>query len=526
MKGRIKISVSSDMMEAIGMIVEGEEEITQELVREKLEEHGIKAGLCKEGIEGLVACKSYQDSFVLAKGRKSGMLNEGHYDFYFDTEPKEYRPQIRTDGSVDYSIRRELVKAGDKIAQYYPPSNGYFGYTVYATVIAPVAPKETIIDCGMGVEVRDHVYYATANGEVILKKDTLSVYEQQVIDKDAGNATGVIQYNGSIYVKGDVLSGVTMIADGNIKVDGVVEGANIEAGGDIIIKYGIHGDHRADIKAKGSLYTSFIEEAKVQTGENVYFASIINSDVYAGENIESKTAIGRIVGGAVVAGRSIIVENAGNDAEIVTKLCIENHQNKSLPCCKIQIENKFYPGVELRISDSVYMGRMRKIGEYHRVCGVIQHYPVGEFDEEYYQMIEREKEKAVRKTILLVDDEPMILKTFYGFLKDEYNVSAVNSAKDAFNYLDKHIPDLILLDFNMPNMNGGEMLERMRKLTWKKYCNVPVIFVSAVTDRALILKCLMLYPQGYLMKPISKDNLLLAVKNFFEKPEEESVQVV
>lgn len=526
MKGRIKINVSSDMMEAIGMIIEGEEEITQELVREKLEEHGIKAGLCKEGIEGLAVCKSHEESFVLAKGRKSGMLNEGHYDFYFDAAPKEYKPQIREDGSVDYSVQRVFVKEGDKIAQYYPPSNGYFGYTVYATVIAPVPSKETIIECGMGVEVKDHIYYATTNGEVTLKKDTLSVFNQLVIDGDAGNATGVIRYDGNIYVKGDVLSGVTMIADGNIKVDGVVEGANMEAGGDIVIKYGIHGDKRADIKANGSVYTSFIEEAKVQTGENIYFSSIINSHVYARESICSQSGMGRIVGGVAIAGNSIVVGNAGNDAEMVTKLCIENQQNKSLPCCKIQIENKFYPGVELRISDSVYMGKMRKIGEYHRVCGVIQHYPVGEFDEEYYQMMEWEKEKTVRKTILLVDDEPMILKTFYGFLKDEYNVSAVNSAKDAFNYLEKHIPDLILLDFNMPNMNGGEMLERMRKLTWKKYCNVPVIFVSAVTDRALILKCLMLYPQGYLMKPIRKDDLLLAVKNFFEKPEEESVQVV
>lgn len=526
MKGRIKISVSSDMMEAIGMIIEGEEEITQELVREKLEEHGIKAGLCKEGIEGLAGCKFHEESFVLAKGRKSGMLNEGHYDFYFDAAPKEYKPQIREDGSVDYSVQRVFVKEGDKIAQYYPPSNGYFGYTVYATVIAPVPSKETIIECGMGVEVKDHIYYATTNGEVTLNKDTLSVFNQLVIDGDAGNATGVIRYDGNIYVKGDVLSGVTMIADGNIKVDGVVEGANMEAGGDIVIKYGIHGDKRADIKANGSVYTSFIEEAKVQTGENIYFSSIINSHVYARESICSQSGMGRIVGGVAIAGNSIVVGNAGNDAEMVTKLCIENRQNKSLPCCKIQIENKFYPGVELRISDSVYMGKMRKIGEYHRVCGVIQHYPVGEFDEEYYQMIEWEKEKTVRKTILLVDDEPMILKTFYGFLKDEYNVSAVNSAKDAFNYLEKHIPDLILLDFNMPNMNGGEMLEQMRKLTWKKYCNVPVIFVSALTDRALILKCLMLYPQGYLMKPIRKDDLLLAVKNFFEKPEEESVQVV
>lgn len=525
MKGRIQITVSSDMMEAVGMIVEGgEEEITLELINEKLEEKGIKAGLQKEGMEGLATCENYQVPYVLAKGRKSGMLNEGHYDFYFDATEKEYRPQIRPDGSVDYSIQRELVQAGDKIAQYFPPSNGYFGYTVYATVIAPVAPKETIIDCGIGVEVRDHVYYATVSGEVTMKNDTLNVYEQLVIDKDAGNATGVIQYNGSIYVKGDVLSGVTMIADGNIKVDGVVEGANIEAGGDIVIKYGIHGAHRADIKAKGSLYTSFIEEAKVQTGENIYFASIINSNVYARECIESKTAIGRIVGGVAIAGNSIIVENAGNEAEISTKLCIENHQDRNLPCCKIQIENKFYPGVELRINDAKYLGRTRNTGEYHRIAGIIQRFNLGDFNEKDYLV--SEEEICAKKTILLVDDEPMILKTFYGFLKDDYNVSAVNSAKDAFNFLEKKNPDLILLDFNMPNMNGGEMLEQMRKLTWKKYCNVPVIFVSAVTDRALILKCLMLYPQGYLMKPISKDNLLLAVKNFFEKPEEESVQVV
>ena len=53
MKGRIQITVSSDMMEAVGMIVEGgEEEITLELINEKLEEKGIKAGLQQEGMEG------------------------------------------------------------------------------------------------------------------------------------------------------------------------------------------------------------------------------------------------------------------------------------------------------------------------------------------------------------------------------------------------------------------------------------------------------------------------------------------
>lgn len=123
------------------------------------------------------------------------------------------------------------------------------------------------------------------------------------------------------------------------------------------------------------------------------------------------------------------------------------------------------------------------------------------------------KYKKTRPRVLLVDDEPIILKTFFGFLSGKYEVAAVNSARDAFAYMKNTIPDLILLDYRMPSMTGGEMLEIMR--TMPELSSIPVYFVTSVVDRAVILKCLSLYPQGYLLKPLGKDELLEVVDGFF-----------
>lgn len=59
-------------------------------------------------------------------------------------------------------------------------------------------------------------------------------------------------------------------------------------------------------------------------------------------------------------------------------------------------------------------------------------------------------------TILLVDDEPLILKTFYSYLCKHYHVLAVTSAGDAFALMENTLPDLILLDYMMPHMDGGK----------------------------------------------------------------------
>ena len=111
-----------------------------------------------------------------------------------------------------------------------------------------------------------------------------------------------------------------------------------------------------------------------------------------------------------------------------------------------------------------------------------------------------------KKHILIVDDDKNMLKMLRWFLCEEYDVTMVDSGKLALEAVLKHTPDLILLDYMMPLFDGPHVLEIIRKREESK--NVPVLFLTSVTDRDKILECLSLNPQGYLIKPISRSELL------------------
>ncbi len=114
-----------------------------------------------------------------------------------------------------------------------------------------------------------------------------------------------------------------------------------------------------------------------------------------------------------------------------------------------------------------------------------------------------------KKHILIVDDDKNMLKMLHLFLRDEYDVTMVDSGKLALEAVIKHTPDLILLDYMMPLFDGPHVLEIIRKREESR--NVPVLFLTSVTDKEKILECLSLNPQGYLIKPISRSELLQRV---------------
>ena len=69
----------------------------------------------------------------------------------------------------------------------------------------------------------------------------------------------------------------------------------------------------------------------------------------------------------------------------------------------------------------------------------------------------------MKKIILIVDDDRLTLSTAQKLLGSEYKVVAVNSGKQAFKYLERHMPDLILLDINMPEIDGFEVMAKLQK---------------------------------------------------------------
>ncbi|HCJ07831.1 MAG TPA: hypothetical protein DHV96_05550 [Lachnospiraceae bacterium] len=117
-----------------------------------------------------------------------------------------------------------------------------------------------------------------------------------------------------------------------------------------------------------------------------------------------------------------------------------------------------------------------------------------------------------RKHVLIIDDDPTMLKLIKEYLHNNYQVATAISGKIAYKFLEMKKTDLILLDYEMPVENGPQILEKLRKNNLVN--GVPVLFLTGITDRDKIKKALQMKPQGYLLKPIDKEKLLGTIEKY------------
>ncbi len=122
------------------------------------------------------------------------------------------------------------------------------------------------------------------------------------------------------------------------------------------------------------------------------------------------------------------------------------------------------------------------------------------------------KELLSGKSILVVDDDELIMEHITDLLSPYVEVHQAHDGKEGISQAQKHVPDLILSDVEMPNMNGLEMYE---KLTGELITsNIPLLFLSAKTDDNVRLKGLSIGAIDYIAKPFADDELLVKICNF------------
>ena len=136
---------------------------------------------------------------------------------------------------------------------------------------------------------------------------------------------------------------------------------------------------------------------------------------------------------------------------------------------------------------------------------------VYENDENQSAFREYESENTFkRKHILVVDDDAEQLLLIKEQLEEFYDVTMVKSGQQAIKFLAKKIPDLILLDYLMPDEDGPSFLTRMREI--ENFANIPVVFLTGMTEKGTILHTLVeLKPQGYVIKPVKKSELVAKI---------------
>ena len=107
--------------------------------------------------------------------------------------------------------------------------------------------------------------------------------------------------------------------------------------------------------------------------------------------------------------------------------------------------------------------------------------------------------------ILAVDDSPVILKSVWSILKDEYKVLTLPKPTEITKILDKQTPDLFLLDYMMPELNGFDLIPIIRN--YSKHKDTPIIFLTSEGSIDNVTSALALGASDYIVKPFKPETL-------------------
>ena len=118
------------------------------------------------------------------------------------------------------------------------------------------------------------------------------------------------------------------------------------------------------------------------------------------------------------------------------------------------------------------------------------------------------------KSILIVDDDATALRSMKSLLSTKYKILVANSGMNAITILAKNKVDLILLDFEMPIVNGPKVLEMIR--SDPNTANIPVMFLTAKGDKRSIMEVLRFKPEKYLLKTMLPKDILDSIDEFFK----------
>lgn len=353
-KEAFRIVFSPDDMEVYLVIEDPEKVFTEEEILQALWNNKVRKGIQRKEISRIVDGTNEEPSVLVASGQPPRPGKDGWYEYFFRVNVNR-KPKVLEDGSVDYQNIEwfETVKAGDKLAFYHPAEDGVDGYTVKGKVLPAIKGREQGILLGFGfvLEPDQRTYISAVDGWADQHDNKLEISSMLVIDEDTTLATGNIVFNGSVHVKGSVGSQTEIKAEGDVLVDGFVEAASIEAGGNVVLRQGMNGTGNGRVKAGGDVMGRFFEAVQVYAGGNIQANYCLNCDLYAENTIEITRANGTMVGGTAYAERGIIAQNVGNRVGMATYLRVGLDQKNLDELHKLN-ENIRNVSEELRIIEN------------------------------------------------------------------------------------------------------------------------------------------------------------------------------
>ncbi len=297
--------------------------LTLEEVIEALSKQGVIYGINKTNLDTIVKYPVYNEMICVAEGSPPENGQNGKIEFFFDIK-REMKPTILDDGRVDFRELNliESVVEGQTLCTLVPPIPGKSGRTVNGTDIPAMDGKPATLPKGRNVVVSADgtSLIAGISGQVSYLDGKVNIFATYEVQADVDNSTGNINFVGNVSIRGNVLSGFVVEAGGNVEVWGVVEGAVIKAGGDIILRRGMQGMGKGILVSGGDIIARYIENSNAEARNNIKSEAIMHSNIKCGNKLELSGRKGLLVGGTCKVGKEITAKVIGSHMATVTDI--------------------------------------------------------------------------------------------------------------------------------------------------------------------------------------------------------------
>ncbi len=263
---------------------------------------------------------------VIAKGTEPIAGKDGWFE-YAREETKSIGTSLEND-RIDFKERgtHPMVSPGEIIGKIHPPEEGIAGEDVYGRKTPPPGGKSFEVKPGLHVApMPDGITYkALATGMVTLEKGELSVVDVLETKGDVDYSTGNIRLEkGSAHITGSIREGFAVEVPGHILVKESIEGAEVNAGGDIDVGGGIIMAGKGHLKAGNNITAQFAANSRIDCGDSLTIAhELSNCLVRCKGPITATSGKGVIQGGSIASATGIEANELGSEIGVSTVLSI------------------------------------------------------------------------------------------------------------------------------------------------------------------------------------------------------------
>jgi len=317
LSARVTVTVSEDKMKAEVMIEPprpGGAPADREMIDSALAENSVVKGIDEEAVNALLRSGYNGHSRIVAWGEIPVKGRRARYKCLFVTDRGKPWKELNG-GRIDLKELNFIQNrsSGDILAEYIPEVPSTDGFDVYGNTTEADEPVEEVLyKAGDGVIETGDGLIAEINGNVRLSGDEITV-EPTVKVKDVNYSTGNIDFDGSVSVEGTVADGFTVRASGDIQVGKTVGRGILHAGRNLVLSAGFAGDGEGYCEVGGSLYSKFLEGARVEVDGNLIVTeAVLHSDLEVKGNLILSEGRGEITGGTAMIAGGISCKRIGN----------------------------------------------------------------------------------------------------------------------------------------------------------------------------------------------------------------------